>query len=147
MRADQYGIRTMLQGADWPIKFEIILEGRIELAAPSAKDKVCGIATLTPLDMAASKLLANSDRWNDDGVFSRDIIDLAMMNPSLALLRLAVAKAEAAYGQAIRIDLDKAINRLKTRPDLLERCMQAMAMTLPRAVVWGQIRKLCRVLK
>ena len=147
MRADQYGIRTMLQGADWPIKFEIILEGRIELDVPGSKDEICGIATLTPLDMATSKLLANSDRWNDDGVFNRDIIDLAMMNPSLALLRLAVAKAEAAYGQAIRRDLDKAINRLKTRPDLLDRCMQAMAMTLPKAVVWGQIRKLCRVLK
>ena len=29
MRADQYGIRTMLQVADQSIKFEIILEGRI----------------------------------------------------------------------------------------------------------------------
>jgi len=147
IRADQYGIRTMLQGTDRSIKFEIILEGRIELDAPGSKDEVCGIATLTPLDMATSKLLANSDRWNDDGVFSRDIIDLAMMNPSLTLLRLAVEKAEVAYGQAIRSDLDKAINRLKTSPDLLERCMQAMAMTLPKAVVWSQLRKLCRVLK
>ena len=118
----------------------------MSLDAPSLKDEICGIATLTPLDMATSKLLANSDRWNDDGVFSRDIIDLAMMNPSLALLKLAVAKAETAYGQAIRLDLDKAINRLKTRPDLLERCMQAMGMTLPKAVVWGQIRKLRRVI-
>ena len=146
IRADQYGIRTMLQGTDRAIKFEIILEGRIELDAASLKDEICGIATLTPLDMATSKLLANSDRWNDDGVFSRDIIDLAMMNPSLALLKLAVAKAETAYGQAIRLDLDKAINRLKTRPDLLERCMQAMGMTLPKAVVWGQLRKLRRVI-
>lgn len=147
IRADQYGIRTMLQGTDRPIKFEIILEGRLELDSPGPKDEICGIATLTPLDMATSKLLANSDRWNDDGVFNRDIIDLAMMNPSLALLRSAAAKAEAAYGQATRRDLDKAINRLKTRPDLLERCMQTMAMTLPKAVVWGQLRKLCRVLK
>jgi hypothetical protein len=44
---------------------------------------VCGIATLTPLNMLTSKSLANSDRWNDDGVFNRDVIDLAMMNPSL----------------------------------------------------------------
>ena len=147
IRADQYGIRTMLQGTDRSIKVEIILEGRIQLDTPSSKDEICGIATLTPLDMATSKLLANSDRWNDDGVFNRDIIDLAMMNPSLALLKSAIAKAEVAYGQAIRIDLDKAINRLKIRPDLLERCMQAMAMTLPKAVVWGQLRKLYRVLK
>jgi len=29
VRADQYGIRTMLLEADQPIKFEIVLEGRI----------------------------------------------------------------------------------------------------------------------
>ena len=146
IRADQYGIRTMLQVADQSIKFEIILEGRIELDPPGASDEICGIATLTPLDMAASKLLANSDRWNDDGVFNRDIIDLAMMNPSLELLRSAVAKAETAYGQAIREDLEKAIKRMQDRHDWLERCMQVMAMNLPKAVVWQQIRKLRRVL-
>lgn len=146
IRADQYGIRTMLQEADQQIKFEIILEGRIKLAPPGTGDEICNIPTLTPLDMATSKLLANSDRLSDDGVFNRDIIDLAMMNPSLALLRSAVAKAETAYGQAILQDLDKAINRLQNRQGWLERCMQAMAMNLPKAVVWQQLRKLRRVL-
>jgi hypothetical protein len=147
IRADQYGIRTMLQVEDMPVKFEIILEGRIELVSPGVNDEICNIATLTPLDMATSKLLANSDRWNDDGVFNRDIIDLAMMNPSLKLLRSAVAKAETAYGQSIRHDLGKAIDRLQNRHGWLERCMQVMAMTLPKAVVWQQLRKLRRVLK
>ena len=146
VRADQYGIRTALQVADLPIKFEIVLEGRIVLSPPGGNDDVCGIATLTPLDMATSKLLANSDRWRDDGVFSRDIIDLAMMNPTLALLRQAVAKAETAYGQAIREDLGKAIQHLQDRQDRLERCMQAMAMNLPKALVWKNIRALRRVL-
>ena len=62
-------------------------EGRIALEAPGAADRVCGVATLTPLDMAASKLLANSDRWADDAVMSRDLIDLAMMQPDAALFR------------------------------------------------------------
>lgn len=146
MRADQYGIRTMLQVDGQSIKFEIVLEGRIELDSPGASDELCGIATLTLLDMATSKLLANSDRWNDDGVFNRDVIDLAMMNPTLALLRSAVAKAETAYGQAIRRDLDKAVQRLQERHGWLERCMQAMAMSLPKAVVWQKIRALRRVL-
>jgi hypothetical protein len=146
VRADQYGIRTMLRVTDQLIKFEIILEGRIELAPPKSGDSICGISTLTPLDMAASKLLANSDRWGDDGVFNRDIIDLAMMTPSLALLRQAVAKAETAYGQAIRRDLDKALQRLKDRHDWLERCMQAMAMNLPKALLWQKLRALRRVL-
>ena len=146
VRADQYGIRTVVSVDGHPIKFEIILEGRIALALPKPADHICGIATLAPLDMATSKLLANSDRGNDDGVFSRDLIDLAMMSPTLALLRQAVAKAEAAYGQSILRDLQKSINAIQTRPDRLERCMQVMAMTIPKAALWQKIRALKRVL-
>lgn len=145
IRADQYGIRTQLLVGSQSIKFEIILEGRIELAPTAAANAICGVATLTPLDMAASKLLANSDRWADDGIFSRDVIDLAMMNPSLDLLRSSVAKAETAYAMAIRRDLGRAISQLQDRPDWLERCMQVMAMDLPKAKLWQQIRKLRRV--
>lgn len=144
VRADQYGIRTLLRVTGQPIKFEIVLEGRIQLAAPTVKDEICGVTTLTPLDMATSKLLANSDRWADDGVFSRDVIDLAMMKPSLALLRQALLKAHGAYGNAIRQDLDKALLRLQTRHGWLERCMQAMAMVEPKAVVWQRLRALRR---
>lgn len=146
MWADQYGIRTLLSVAGQPIKFEIILEGRITLAPPTANDVVCGIPTLTVLDMAVSKLLANSDRWADDGVFSRDLIDLAMMRPRLPLLRQAIAKAEAAYGQAIRDDLEKAIHQLQQRQGWLERCMEAMAMTLPKALLWQRVRDLHKAL-
>lgn len=146
MRADQYGIRTILQVGDQLIKFEIILEGRIKLENPKTDDEICGIATLTKLDMASSKLLANSDRWNDDGVFNRDIIDLAMMSPSIALLRSATAKAESAYGPAIRRDLGYALDRMQKRQDWLERCMTVMAITLPKALVWQKLRALRRVL-
>lgn len=142
IRADQYGIRTMLSVAERPIKFEIVLEGRIKLATPTERDSVCGIPTLTVLDMAASKLLANSDRWADDGVFSRDVIDLAMMQLRLPLLRQAIVKAEAAYGQAIRVDLGKAIHQLQQRQGWLEHCMQAMYITLPKALVWQRVRNL-----
>ena len=146
VRADQYGIRTTLLIDDLPIKFEIVLEGRIELEAASGKYLVCGVSTLTPLDMATSKLLANADRWRDDGVFSRDVIDLAMMSPSLPLLRKALLKAQGAYGEAIARDLERAIERLQNRPNWLERCMQVMAMNLPKAVLWERIRALRRVL-
>jgi len=146
IRADQYGIRTELIVDDQPMKFEIVLEGRIALASPSTGDEVCGVATLTPLDMATSKLLANSDRWADDGVFSRDVIDLAMMEPPLALLREAIGKAEGAYGQAIRRDLEKAVRRLQERQGWLERCMEVMAMEMPKALLWSKLRALLRVL-
>lgn len=144
IRADQYGIRTTLSIADKPIKFEIVLEGRIQLDVPGNEDRVCNVSTLTPLDLAASKLLANSDRWADAGVFNRDVIDLAMMQPSTPLLRLAITKAEQAYGPAIKRDLIKAIDHLQDKNGWLERCMQAMAMADPKALVWQRIKLLKR---
>jgi hypothetical protein len=143
VRADQYGIRTMLRVADVEIKFEIVLEARITLDAPGAGDLVCGVATLTPLDAAASKLLANSDRWRDDAVLCRDLIDLAMMAPPKALLRQAIAKAQGAYGASVEVDLRNAIQALRERPHRLDHCMQAMRVTtVPKALLWKRIKAL-----
>jgi Nucleotidyl transferase AbiEii toxin, Type IV TA system len=144
VRADQYGIRTALQVDGHEIKFEIVREARFELAPPGSLDLLCGVATLTPLDMVTSKLLANSDRWADDGIFSRDLIDLAMMAPALDVLRLAVAKAEPAYGAAVLTDLAKAVDQLKARHGRLERCMQALQIRIPAAVLWQKILALRR---
>ena len=144
VRADQYGIRTMLEVDGHEVKFEIVLEARIELARPGPDDVVCGVATLAPLDMVVSKLLANSDRWADDGVFSRDLIDLAVMAERPALLRTAVMKAESAYGASLLVDLAKAIAQLKNRLGRLERRMQAMDIRMPSALMWQKIRALER---
>lgn len=146
VRADQYGIRTTLLVDDLPIKFEIVLEGRIEIEAATGKDQVCGISTLTALDMATSKLLANSDRWSDDAVFSRDVIDLAMMSPRCLCCARRRSRLQGAYGEAIARDLERAIERLQNRQDWLERCMLVMAISLPKAALWSKIRALRRVL-
>lgn len=146
VRADQYGIRTQVRMDGYPIKFEIVREARIAFQTPGVQDQLCGVGTLTVLDMAASKLLANADRQADAGVFSRDIIDLAMMDLSLPQLRAALEKASEAYGGAISRDLGKAIDRMENKPEWLERCMQAMAMHMPRAVLWKKIRTLRHVL-
>ena len=144
VRADQYGVRTLIRsegGAD--IKFEIVSEGRITLDTPGVADSICGIATLTPLDMAATKLLANSDRWRDDAVMSRDLIDLAMMQPDAALFRHALDKAKTAYGKSVAADLAKAIEALRARPQRLDRCMEALQMTtVPKALLWKRIKAL-----
>lgn len=145
VRADQYGLRTMVQMDGATIKFEIVREARIELDSPGPDDVVCGVSTLTPGDLAASKLLANADRQADDSTFNRDVIDLAMMSLRLPALRAALAKAEQAYGATVVRDLGKAIDRLQQRPGWLERCMQVMAMTLPKAVVWQKVRSLRRL--
>jgi hypothetical protein len=144
VRADQYGIRTTLAIADHPIKFEIVLEGRILLESPGDDDRICDVSILTALDLATSKLLANSDRWADAGVFNRDVIDLAMMQPSTNLLKNAIAKAEQAYGAAIQRDLIKAVDHLQNKTGWLERCMTAMTMTDPKAIVWQRIKALKR---
>lgn len=146
MRADQYGVRTRLRLDGHEIKFELVFEGRIHFATPGPDDMVQQLATLAPVDMAASKLLANSDRWRDDGVFSRDVIDLAMMSAPSPLLRQAAEKAEGAYGDAVRRDLQKAIDQLRTRQGWLERCMKAMEMQLPRALLWQKLRSVGRAL-
>jgi len=143
VRADQYGVRTMLLVDGVGIKFEVVLEARITLEAPGQNDVLCGVATLTPLDMAASKLLANCDRWRDDAVFSRDVIDLAMMSPPKKLLKEAIAKAREAYGDSVETDLAKAIQDLRDRPQRLEHCMRAMQMTtVPKALLWQRIKAL-----
>ena len=142
VRADQYGIRTVLALAEQPIKLEIILEARVALEPPAAENQLCGVATLTLLDMATTKLLANSDRWADDAVFNRDLIDLAMMQSSKKLLLQAVSKASSAYGDSVVRDLNAAINRVLTRQGWLERCMQALSMTTPKAVIWDRIQSL-----
>lgn len=142
VRTDQYGIRTVLRVEDAPIKFEIVFEARIALDPPADADRICGVSTLTPLDMAASKLLANADRWPDASVFSRDLIDLAMMQPSPGLLTQAMDKAAQAYGDSIRTALAKAIQHLHDNPRRLPQCMARMGMTEAPAVVWQRIKAL-----
>jgi len=141
VRSDQYGIRSKVFVEGKPIKFEIVLEGRIGLARPGKKDSVLGVATLTKLDMAASKLLANSDRGMDRGVYCRDVIDLAMLNLTKSEFAEATTKAQVAYGEAILKDLAKVIDRLGEANGLLEHCMKAMDVSVPRALLWQNISK------
>jgi hypothetical protein len=142
---DQYGIHTRLSIKGVSVKFEIVLEGRISLDQPSLSDQVCGISCLTAGDMACSKLLANSDRWNDDSVFSRDIHDLAHLPLKRVVLAAAISKSEAAYGTSIRVDVNKAVDKLKRQPGWLERCQTMLCIESPRAVLWQKLKHLERL--
>jgi hypothetical protein len=145
VRADQYGIRTQVRAGTSTIKFEIVLEARIDLAAPGNKDRICGIQALAPIDLAAEKLLANADRWTDDSVYSRDLIDLAMMQADRPLLEAACVKAEAAYGDAIRSSLAQAVDTLQSRRGRLEECMAALSIgPVTKAQLWQAIRGMAR---
>lgn len=145
IRTDQYGIRARVRVGASVIKFEIVLEARIRFDPPSLQDRICGIHTLTPTDMAAEKLLANADRWADDSVFSRDLIDLAMQGADRSMLSAASLKAEGAYGDAVRTQLHRAIAHLRDRPGRLDQCMAALQMTtVSPARLWQSIRTLGR---
>jgi hypothetical protein len=145
IRADQYGIRTQVRSGTSTIKFEIVLEARIDLAQPSEYDSICGVQTLAPIDLAAEKLLANADcwadRWADNAVYSRDVIDLAMMRADRTLLESACKKAEVAYGGSVRASLSQAVQMLQSRPRRLDECMAALAIdTVTKAQLWQAIR-------
>lgn len=145
IRTDQYGIRTQVRSGTSTIKFEIVLEARIELATPGNDDRICGVHTLAPIDMAAEKLLSNADRWADDAVYSRDLIDLAMMRADRPLLEAACVKAEAAYGESIRRSLAQAVDTLQSRRGRLEECMTALNIgTVTKAQLWQAIRRVAR---
>ncbi|WP_300676430.1 nucleotidyl transferase AbiEii/AbiGii toxin family protein [Nocardioides sp.] len=139
---DGYGIRASVLVAGVPIKFEIIHEARIELDSPSEADEICGVRTLARTDQVASKLLANDDRWADTSVFSRDIIDLAMMKPDAIALQAGARKAVDAYGKTVGQSLASAVSYLRERPHRLDDCVRALKIDAPRAVVWQNIREL-----
>jgi hypothetical protein len=143
LHKNMYGIRTLLDADGEPVKFEIISEGHLCLDTPGADDILCGVATLTRVDMAATKLLANSDRWADRSTFSRDIIDLAMMQPSEQTFRSAVDKARNAYGDSVIGGLEDAVEYLRTNSGRLDECMKALRMSdTPREVLWERITAL-----
>ncbi|MFT4102360.1 MAG: nucleotidyl transferase AbiEii/AbiGii toxin family protein [Burkholderiaceae bacterium] len=141
-RIDQYGIRCAFDIDDMPIKFEIVFEGRIELADPLPEQRIDGIWTLTAADQVATKLMANSDRWADDSVWSRDLLDLAMLTEDGNLDADGIGKAERAYGESVFSDFEKARTRLLERPGRLATCMARLQMTMLEVDLRTRIERL-----
>ena len=128
-----------------PIKFEIVFEARISFDKPAPQDQIDGISTLTEVDLVATKLLANVDRWADEGALGRDIIDLAMLQPAPETWSAALQKAEEAYGAAVMQALDKALARLTDEPRRLARFMVALKMIIPQALIQQRLADFWRV--
>ena len=141
-RIDQYGIRCAFEVDGAPVKFELIFEGRITLDDPLPGDRIAGVWRLTHDDQVATKLMANSDRWADESVMSRDLMDLAMLSHDGGLPAPALAKARHAYGDSVLSDLAKAQQRLLEREGRLKQCMRAMGMTMPESELRARIQRL-----
>lgn len=123
LTADQYGVRFLTVADGQPIKFEIVAENRIALDTPETFEWT-ELPCLSETDRVAEKLLANADRWNDAGIESRDLIDLAVMRESRKLLTKAVEKAETAY--PVISPLKQAIAKFQNSQAYQDKCFNAL---------------------
>ena len=144
VRADQYGIRTFISVMGAVIKFEIVLEARIHFDQVKEVDPIFKVPSLTVSDLIASKLLANSDRWGDASVYSRDLIDLAMMDFDKSAWVTAFEKASGAYGDAIKNDLMKAYQAFLNQPIHVQRCCKNLKIEKSPALLIDRVRRLKR---
>lgn len=134
-KIDQYGIRSAVDVDGVPVKLEIVFEGRVALADPLPAQRICGVWALALEDQVATKLMANSDRWADRAVWSRDVIDLAMLVNDGRLDPTGVAKALRAYGSSVITDLDKARSRLLAEDGWLAACMARLQMSMAESAL------------
>ncbi|MEH2239277.1 nucleotidyl transferase AbiEii/AbiGii toxin family protein [Nostoc sp.] len=93
---DQYGIRMIVFVDDMPIKTEIIAETRFQLDPPRYLNWSL-VPCLSFNDCFTSKLLSNSDRYMDNSVEARDLIDLAILRLQSPIPQASIEKAEKAY--------------------------------------------------
>lgn len=143
IRTDMYGIRTFLLIEGQPLKFEIISEGRIALNGVATEP--FPVQLLDRSSCFAEKLLANTDRGRDESTRSRDIIDLAFMSASWSgeELLAGMARAVAAYGDAVQRELTAALTRFEDRK-YRKQCTTELAVSNPSALNRGlrMLRKL-----
>ena len=126
VRSDQYGVRAVLEVDEIPVRFEIVREGRIELLGGNQQD--LPVQALSRVDLFAEKLLANADRFNDEAVTSRDLIDLAMMSRFWDGIPLeAWDKVKEAYGKSAVQAFAKGISFL-SRPRYFESCCEILKL-------------------
>lgn len=130
---DQYGIRLLLEVDNTPIKLEIIAEVRFE-TDPPRYPHWSPVPCLSIQDSFVSKLLANSDRYMDRSVRSRDLIDLAILRAHHELLSGTIDKAEKSY-EVIR-PLKDAIQYFQNNPDYREECFNRLQI---QKDIWFQI--------
>ena len=137
VRADQYGIRTVLQIGDDLIKFEIVNEARIDLSSETVK--LLHVPCLDRECCFAEKILANDDRWNDESVLSRDMIDLAFMIEAWGVkpFRDGLRRSYQAYGDHIAESIRAAAQKLKDNKAYYKKCVGGLRVTKVNTLVAG----------
>jgi len=137
MKIDQYGIRFPAEIEGSLIRVELIREARIDLN-PGVRPDWSPVDCMAVSDCYAEKILANSDRWADRQVFSRDLIDLSALRTRLGPVpEEAWGKVERAYKTAGRDDLRKAIAAFAEDASYQQRCFQGLHLDDPARVLAG----------
>jgi hypothetical protein len=128
VRADRDGIRTFITAGDLRIKFEIVLEARIDLK--SASDRFLGVPVLDLECLSSEKFLANADRGLDESAKSRDIIDLAFLAARYGVKALepGLRLAETAYGSAVRRYLDLVLAKFAADSRYASACARSLGI-------------------
>jgi Nucleotidyl transferase AbiEii toxin, Type IV TA system len=115
VRKERDAIRTFIVEEEraQPIKFEIIVEGRIALEG--APDEMLRVPILSRKCAIAEKLLANADRGLAKEHRSRDVIDLAFVSLRVddETFLAGYQLAQGAYGQSINRELGEVLKMLE----------------------------------
>jgi hypothetical protein len=128
MRVDQYGIRFRAFHGDDLLGVELIREARIDLAS-GVRPSWSPVDCLSPEDCYAEKLLANSDRWADRQLLSRDLIDLAFLRLRRGPIPDgAWTRVREAYKSAPEGDLRKALAAFEADRAHQKRCFEGLQM-------------------
>jgi hypothetical protein len=137
MRIDQYGIRFPVELGGSLIRVELIREARIALDAGIRPDW-SSVDCLSLTDCYAEKILANSDRWADRQILSRDLIDLSILRQRMGLVpERSWEKTERAYRSAAREDLLKAIAAFLGDVAHQKRCFEGLQLENPEEALAG----------
>lgn len=137
VRSDQYGIRTFIARQGMNLKFEIIRESRIGLAAASVP--MLPVACLDRKHCFAEKFLANVDRGLDASTLSRDIVDLSYMiegwDGADAEAGLSVAKE--AYGDSVDRLLHAVTRKMRDDRAYRRKCIEGLALSDTKILAAG----------
>lgn len=143
---DQYAFRGRVEIANHSIKFEIVFESRIDLSSPIPNLQLAGTPTLNRVDLAATKMLANSDRWLDDATFGRDILDLAFLDLKAREFDAALHVTAEAMGDIVRDELTASLRDILERPGRLDRCINALSFAPSKAAATQKLNHLRNLL-
>ena len=139
VRAERDAIRTFIKESESaaPIKFEIVIEARIELKG--ALDHALGVPVLDLRFAIAEKLLANADRGRAKEHRARDVVDLAFISLQADEADFHAGRkiAEGPYGRVILRELDEVLKLLLLDPKFRSQCVEDLLIEDPKALKRG----------